>query len=73
VGRACQNGELTEKASSSGRNVRAAFAQAIAASGESTPDVDVEAEDQLALGHPAHVLEELEVARPVGHLLVLVA
>ena len=37
VGRACQNGELAESASSSGRNVRTPFAQAIAVSGESIP------------------------------------
>ena len=33
----------------------------------------MEAEDQLALRDPAHVLNQLAIAGPVGHLLVLVA
>ncbi len=32
----------------------------------------MQSEDELALGDPAHVLDQLAVARPVGHLLVLV-
>ena len=36
-------------------------------------DVDVEAEDQLALGDPLHLLEQADVARRVGDVLVLVA
>jgi hypothetical protein len=35
--------------------------------------VHVEAEDELALGHPAHRLDQVLVARLLGHLLVLVA
>src|SRR6266550_2395061 len=35
--------------------------------------MDVEAEDELSLRDPAHGLDQVEVPRPVGHLLVLVA
>ena len=35
--------------------------------------MDVQAEDHLPLGDPLHLLEQPEVARLVGHLLVLVA
>ena len=37
MGRACQNGEFAESASSSGRNVLAPFRHAIAVSGEPRP------------------------------------
>jgi hypothetical protein len=33
---------------------------------------DVETEDELALGHPSHRLDEVDVTLPLGHFLVLV-
>ena len=60
-------------ASSSGSQVRSAFATAIAWCGALEADVHVQPEDQLALGDPLQRLDELGVARLVGDVLVLVA
>ena len=54
VSRPCQNGELADSASSSGRWARSRLAARIAVLGVGDADVDVQGEGRLAAGQLAH-------------------